>query len=136
MIKLEIHWQISPRVSGRGYGLLWLVGLVSSLMDISTTSVDRISSVSITDFGKVIGSVSTMLGQIYGKAYTGSSAVSNIRAITFVGTVVGQLIFGYTSDKVSSSARPKQGRRSNIACSGAAKTLSYCRLLSSLSLQL
>ncbi|KAI9650744.1 glycerophosphoinositol permease [Ciborinia camelliae] len=47
----------------------------------------------------VIGSVSTMLGKIYGKAYTESSAVKNISAITFAGTVAGMLIFGYTSDK-------------------------------------
>ncbi|KAI6714219.1 hypothetical protein JHW43_003256 [Diplocarpon mali] len=49
----------------------------------------------------VIGSVSTMLGKIYGDAYTGSSAQKNISAITFAGTVVGQLVFGYTSDKWS-----------------------------------
>jgi len=49
----------------------------------------------------VIGSVSTLLGVIYGDAYTKSSAVSNISAITFAGTVFGQLIFGYTSDKWS-----------------------------------
>ncbi|PBP18574.1 major facilitator superfamily transporter [Diplocarpon rosae] len=49
----------------------------------------------------VIGSVSTMLSKIYGDAYTGSSAQKNISAITFAGTVVGQLVFGYTSDKWS-----------------------------------
>jgi MFS family permease len=38
---------------------------------------------------------------LYGKAYTGSNAQKNISAITFVGTVVGQLLFGYTSDKWS-----------------------------------
>lgn len=42
-----------------------------------------------------------MLAQIYGKTYSNSSAVSNIHAITFVGTVLGQLVFGYTSDKWS-----------------------------------
>ena len=42
-----------------------------------------------------------MLGIIYGSAYTGSSAQQNITAITFVGTVVGQLFFGYLSDKWS-----------------------------------
>ncbi|KAH6713869.1 major facilitator superfamily domain-containing protein [Leptodontidium sp. 2 PMI_412] len=49
----------------------------------------------------VIGSVSTMLGKIYGDRYTGSSAQKNISAITFAGTVLGQLVFGYTSDKWS-----------------------------------
>ncbi|KAI9055977.1 hypothetical protein LZ554_000911 [Drepanopeziza brunnea f. sp. 'monogermtubi'] len=49
----------------------------------------------------VIGSVSTMLSTIYGAAYTDSSAKKNVSAITFAGTVVGQLIFGYTSDKWS-----------------------------------
>ncbi|APA08689.1 hypothetical protein SS1G_02429 [Sclerotinia sclerotiorum 1980 UF-70] len=47
----------------------------------------------------VIGSVSTMLGKIYGKTYTESAAVKNISAITFAGTVAGMIIFGYTSDK-------------------------------------
>ncbi|CZR52209.1 related to GIT1-Glycerophosphoinositol transporter also able to mediate low-affinity phosphate transport [Phialocephala subalpina] len=49
----------------------------------------------------VIGSVSTMLKKIYGTEYTGSNAQKNISAITFAGTVVGQLVFGYTSDKWS-----------------------------------
>jgi MFS family permease len=42
-----------------------------------------------------------MLGTIYGDAYKKSSAVANISSITFVGTVVGMLVFGYTSDKWS-----------------------------------
>jgi MFS family permease len=54
-----------------------------------------------TNFKKVIGSVSTMLGQIYAKEYTNAPAHKNIPAITFAGTVLGQLIFGYTSDKWS-----------------------------------
>lgn len=45
--------------------------------------------------------MSTLLARIYGKAYTDSSAQANISAITFVGTVVGQLLFGYLSDKWS-----------------------------------
>ncbi|RKF58313.1 Glycerophosphodiester transporter GIT2 [Erysiphe neolycopersici] len=49
----------------------------------------------------VIGSVSTILKTLYGDAYTKSSAQKNISAITFAGTVLGQLIFGYTSDKWS-----------------------------------
>src|ERR1035437_10215931 len=42
-----------------------------------------------------------MLKAIYKDEYTKSSAQKNISAITFAGTVVGQLIFGYTSDKWS-----------------------------------
>ncbi|RKF62422.1 Glycerophosphodiester transporter GIT2 [Golovinomyces cichoracearum] len=49
----------------------------------------------------VIGSVSTILKTIYGDAYTESSAQKNISAITFAGMVLGQLIFGYASDKWS-----------------------------------
>jgi MFS family permease len=44
-----------------------------------------------------------MLEKIYGTEYTGSSSQKNISAITFAGTVLGQLIFGYTSDKWSRS---------------------------------
>ncbi|EPE25474.1 MFS general substrate transporter [Glarea lozoyensis ATCC 20868] len=51
----------------------------------------------------VIGSVSTILKKLYGKAYTESGAQKNISAITFAGTVFGMLIFGYTSDKWSRS---------------------------------
>jgi MFS family permease len=42
-----------------------------------------------------------MLTTIYGEAYTNSSAKQNVSAITFAGTVLGQLVFGYTSDKWS-----------------------------------
>ena len=56
-----------------------------------------------SNIGQVIGSVSTMLGKIYGDEYKGSSSQKNISAITFAGTVLGQLIFGYTSDKWSRS---------------------------------
>jgi MFS family permease len=45
--------------------------------------------------------VSTMLKKIYGKAYSGSDAVANISSITFAGTVLGMLFFGYTSDHYS-----------------------------------
>lgn len=46
----------------------------------------------------VIGCVNTILGQIYGSAFTKSPARHNIAAITFVGTVLGQLFFGFLSD--------------------------------------
>lgn len=49
----------------------------------------------------VIGSVNTMLAQIYPKEYKGSSAQANVSSITFAGTVVGMLLFGYTSDAIS-----------------------------------
>lgn len=42
-----------------------------------------------------------MLGQIYGKLYSNSTASQNVSAIAFVGTVIGMLIFGYTSDHYS-----------------------------------
>ncbi|KAJ5956017.1 hypothetical protein N7501_010296 [Penicillium viridicatum] len=47
---------------------------------------------------QVIGPVGTMLTQIYGDAYTNSTAQQNVSSIVFAGTVVGMLIFGYTSD--------------------------------------
>ena len=46
----------------------------------------------------VIGPVNTMLSTIYPIKYAKSSAVSNVTSIAFAGTVVGQLVFGYTSD--------------------------------------
>lgn len=49
----------------------------------------------------VIGSVNTILGQIYGKAFTNSPQRANVNAIAFVGTVVGQLVFGVLSDRWS-----------------------------------
>lgn len=42
-----------------------------------------------------------MLKQIYGDEYSSSSAIANISSITFAGTVLGMLFFGYTSDKYS-----------------------------------
>lgn len=46
----------------------------------------------------VIGSVSTMLATIYPKQYTNSPAQSNVSSIAFVGTLLGNLIFGWASD--------------------------------------
>ncbi|KAF5104287.1 hypothetical protein DV451_000783 [Geotrichum candidum] len=45
-----------------------------------------------------IGSVSTILGILYPNEYADSTAISNVSSIAFVGTVVGQLVFGYVSD--------------------------------------
>lgn len=42
--------------------------------------------------------MNTILGTLYPKAYSDSPASQNVSAITFAGTVVGMLIFGYTSD--------------------------------------
>ncbi|CAJ2505246.1 Uu.00g126400.m01.CDS01 [Anthostomella pinea] len=49
----------------------------------------------------VIGSVNTTLKYEYGDVYKNSNAYSVVPAIAFAGTVVGQLVFGYTSDKWS-----------------------------------
>ncbi|KAH6647440.1 major facilitator superfamily transporter [Truncatella angustata] len=49
----------------------------------------------------VIGSVSTVLGYEYGTLYTSSTAKSNVSAIAFAGTVVGQLVFGFLADRWS-----------------------------------
>lgn len=49
----------------------------------------------------VIGSVNTMLAKIYPDQYKGSAAQANVSSITFAGTVLGMLIFGYTSDAIS-----------------------------------
>ncbi|KAM7202469.1 Major facilitator superfamily domain containing protein [Rhypophila sp. PSN 637] len=49
----------------------------------------------------VIGSVITILGIQYGKVWKNSDAAKVVGAIAFAGTVVGQLAFGYLSDKWS-----------------------------------
>ncbi|KAK9366459.1 major facilitator superfamily domain-containing protein [Lipomyces kononenkoae] len=46
----------------------------------------------------VIGSVNTILKILYPTDYADSTATQNVSSIAFVGTVVGQLIFGYVSD--------------------------------------
>ncbi|KAF2801096.1 MFS general substrate transporter [Melanomma pulvis-pyrius CBS 109.77] len=49
----------------------------------------------------IIGPVNSMLKKIYPDAYKHSSAQANISSITFAGTVLGMLFFGYTSDHFS-----------------------------------
>ncbi|RYN25054.1 putative metabolite transport protein [Alternaria tenuissima] len=49
----------------------------------------------------IIGPVNTMLKTIYPDSYANSSAQANVASITFAGTVVGMLFFGYTSDHFS-----------------------------------
>ncbi|PHH74045.1 hypothetical protein CDD80_3407 [Ophiocordyceps camponoti-rufipedis] len=51
----------------------------------------------------VIGSVNTVLRLQYGDVYKKSTAASNVPAIAFAGTVVGQLVFGFASDRWSRS---------------------------------
>ncbi|KAJ4299099.1 glycerophosphoinositol permease [Kalmusia sp. IMI 367209] len=49
----------------------------------------------------IIGPVNTMLSKIYPDEYASSSAQANVASITFAGTVLGMLFFGYTSDHFS-----------------------------------
>lgn len=49
----------------------------------------------------IIGPVNTMLKRIYPEEFAGSSAQANVSSITFAGTVVGMLVFGWTSDHYS-----------------------------------
>ena len=49
----------------------------------------------------VIGPVNTILATLYPTTYASGAAASNVSSIAFVGTVVGQLAFGYTSDRFS-----------------------------------
>ncbi|KOS20477.1 putative metabolite transport protein [Escovopsis weberi] len=51
----------------------------------------------------VIGSVNTVLTRQYKEVYTGSNASKFVSDIAFVGIVVGQLFFGFTSDNWSRS---------------------------------
>jgi MFS family permease len=46
------------------------------------------------------GTVNTILSRIYPEAYPGSNYSKNITSIVFAGTVLGQLSFGYLSDKL------------------------------------
>lgn len=46
-----------------------------------------------------MSAVTTCLSIIYGDAYTNSTAISNVSSIVFAGTVFGQLLFGYISDR-------------------------------------
>lgn len=49
----------------------------------------------------VIGTTLTILKTLYKKEVASNNAMSNIASIAFVGTVIGQLSFGYVSDKIS-----------------------------------
>lgn len=48
-----------------------------------------------------ISPVNSCLKRLYKQQYTNSSAISNVSALVFVGTVVGQLGFGFVSDHVT-----------------------------------
>ena len=54
---------------------------------------------------KIIGPVGTILGTIYdtkaNAPFKNSKAYNNVHSIAFVGTVVGMLFFGFTSDHIS-----------------------------------
>lgn len=69
-------------------------------MATSTGKVDTcLRPINVLTFSLSIGgSVNTMLKTLYKAEYTASSAQQNIGSILFVGIIVGQLFFGYTSD--------------------------------------
>lgn len=48
-----------------------------------------------------IGTVSYALSRLYEDEYENSTAISNVGSIAFAGTVVGQLGFGYISDRIA-----------------------------------
>jgi MFS family permease len=48
-----------------------------------------------------IGSVNTILSRLYPTTYATSNATNNVSSIAFVGTVVGQLSFGYIADNIA-----------------------------------
>lgn len=56
-----------------------------------------------THMPQVIGSVNTVLKLQYQDVYTTSQAAKYVADIAFAGTVVGQLVFGFTSDHWSRS---------------------------------
>lgn len=60
------------------------------------TSADKIPP-------QVIGSVNTVLKLQYGAVYKNSRAAQHVADIAFAGTVIGQLVFGFTSDRWSRS---------------------------------
>lgn len=92
----KTYWQRLWPVMACGAGL-FSDGYINNVCKFYSKSY----STAPTDSTQVIGSVSTILSQLYGDAYTESSAKQNVSAITFAGTVLGQLVFGYTSDKWS-----------------------------------
>lgn len=49
----------------------------------------------------VIGPANTILNKLYPDSYANSRAAQNVSSIAFAGTVLGQLIFGFTSDHYS-----------------------------------
>ena len=49
----------------------------------------------------VMSSVNAILAILYPTEYTSSTAQQAVNSVVFAGTVLGQLIFGYVSDKFS-----------------------------------
>ena len=86
-------------------GLSLLVALVGylTLRDSNLSTYRYLGLFSDGFCQAVIGPVNTMLGIIYPDSYTKSSAQQNVSSIAFAGTVLGQLVFGYTSDHWSRS---------------------------------
>ncbi|GMM33486.1 hypothetical protein DASC09_008110 [Saccharomycopsis crataegensis] len=76
---------------------------------LQTTKWDQIKTILFAGSGlfsdgyvnNSIGTASTCLSTLYPKEYADSRAINNVASIAFVGTVVGQLTFGYVSDKLS-----------------------------------
>lgn len=81
------------------FSAVWIVIACGFALMSDGILVFHLSILTVGYLNSVMGTVNTILGIIYPDIYPNSSYSQNISSIVFAGTVLGQLLFGYLSDK-------------------------------------
>ncbi|KAK4109753.1 MFS general substrate transporter [Canariomyces notabilis] len=90
--------KVSPEAKADGHGVAKRKSIWTSLLPVMACGAGLFSDGYVNN---VIGSVVTILALRYGDVWATSNAKHYLGDIAFAGTVVGQLVFGYLSDKWS-----------------------------------
>ena len=90
----------TPPARRQPFSAVWvIIACGFALMSDGTTSSNMLV-IPAGYLNSVMGTVNTILGVIYPDIYPNSSYSQNINSIVFAGTILGQLAFGYISDKL------------------------------------
>jgi len=91
----------TPPVRRQPFSAVWVVIACGFALMSDGILLSHVSEMLIAGYlNSVMGVVNTILGLIYPDIYPNSNYSQNINSIVFAGTVLGQLAFGYMSDKL------------------------------------
>jgi len=90
----------APPARRQPFSAVWVVIACGFALMSDGILLFHVSMLMVGYLNSVMGTVNTILGLVYPDIYPNSTYSQNISSIVFAGTVLGQLAFGYMSDKL------------------------------------